>query len=405
MQELITLPNINTQQTENRITINHIFTHNSNWEVYKHKHLDELREVEIKEIEKMLQCQNNPRGYFVYACPNCGEVKIIHFGCNSRICTHCGKKYADKWAENLAKNTFDVPHRHCVMTIAEQLRPIFKEYRECLLKILMDCAITAISDMMEWKLGREVTPGVVVVIHTYGKDMKFNPHIHALVTEGGFKENSAWVSVNKFPYKMLRKAWQYQILTRVKEVIPDTSENRRLIDFLFKNYPEGFYVRAKDSIKSKRKLSAYIGRYIRHPAVAECRITNYDGKTVTFYYDEKNEKGEVIKRHYVTMSVEEFISALIGHIPDTQFKTVRYYGVYYRVKKNHFNQLIRRSLCLGSITQEKLTKWTGKWAPDCPRCGCKMQLAWVDYGEPPPNHIFGTKIEDWHWIGRDFGRA
>jgi predicted RNA-binding Zn-ribbon protein involved in translation (DUF1610 family) len=47
----------------------------------------ELRAVKIKEVEETITCQDNSRGYAVYKCPNCGELKIVHFGCNSRLCT------------------------------------------------------------------------------------------------------------------------------------------------------------------------------------------------------------------------------------------------------------------------------------------------------------------------------
>jgi len=171
---------------------------------------------------------------------------------------------------------------------------------------------------------------------------------------------------------------------------PPTVENKVLIDYLFKAYPDGFYVRAKDRIHNKKHMIAYIGRYIRHPAVAESRIEKYDGKNVTFWYVDNEDI-----RHYVTMTVEEFISAVIGHIPDRQFKTVRYYGVYYRVKRRHFKRL----LCLVSITQENLVKWCENWAPTCDRCGCKMELVGYFSKGPPDRVIFGEKIEHWYYIG------
>jgi hypothetical protein len=65
---------------------------------------------------------------------------------------------------------------------------------------------------MEWELGREVTPGVIAVLHTYGRDMRWNPHVHALVTERGFKSNGKWADVNFSPYRALRRAWQYHLL-------------------------------------------------------------------------------------------------------------------------------------------------------------------------------------------------
>ena len=97
------------------ISINHIFSHNHNWDVYRCEHKDELWDVEIKEVEKMLCCKD--LGYRMYCCSGCGEVKFVHFGCNSRVCTHCGKRFSDKWADNIARKTFNVKHRHVVLTI------------------------------------------------------------------------------------------------------------------------------------------------------------------------------------------------------------------------------------------------------------------------------------------------
>jgi len=58
--------------------------------------------------------------------------------------------------------------------------------------------------------------------------------------------------VNFFPYKMLRKSWQYQLLTNMKKKREDTPGNRELIDALFKEHLEGFYMRAKDTVNNKK---------------------------------------------------------------------------------------------------------------------------------------------------------
>ena len=372
--------------SQKQITINHIFSHNHNWDVYQFKHLDELRPVEIEEVEKMLTC--GEEGYHLYQCPGCDEFELVHFGCNSRVCTHCGKRFTDRWADSNARKTFDVKHRHVVLTIPEELRPVFYEDRT-LLKVLMDCAINTVSDVLEWKLNYKAIPGVIVVLHTYGKDMKFNPHLHCLVTEGGFKNNGMWVDMHYFPYKMLRRSWQYQLLTCLKEELEDSIENQKFIDSLFKKYPKGFYVRARDTINNKKGMIKYIGRYIRHPAVAESRIISYDGKDVIFWY--KDDDNIV---HYVTMGVDEFIHAVIDHIPDKQFKTIRHYGVYSRGIKRKFKRL----LGYVSIAQAKLTKFIESWAPICPNCGKKMEYVLSGKGKPPPKWNFGERISDWNYI-------
>ena len=126
-----------------------------------------------------------------------------------------------------------------------------------------------------------VIPGIIVVLHTYGRDLGFNPHIHVIMSEGGFDQNKECVNIPYISYTALRKTWQYRVLTNLKKQIPDTKENKQLIDRLFKKNANGFYVRVKDKITSFEVIR-YIGRYVRHPAIANSRIVDYDGETATF---------------------------------------------------------------------------------------------------------------------------
>ena len=51
------------------------------------------------------------------------------------------------------------------------------------LKILPKCAAKAVTSWMKSLNKREeFTPGIVTVIHTFGRDLKWNPHIHMMVT-------------------------------------------------------------------------------------------------------------------------------------------------------------------------------------------------------------------------------
>jgi hypothetical protein len=258
----------------------------------------------------------------------------------------------------------------------------------------MDCAIRVISEVLKWCLGKELKPGVIAVLHTYGRDLKFNPHLDLLVTEGGFKRDGKWIPRGLFPYEMLRKAWQYQLLTSLKKSIENNAKNKKLIDSLFKRYPNGFYVYAKDTVKGKKRVACYIGRYIRHPAIANSRIESYDGKQVTFWWQDHKKI-----KHYRTMGVADFIGAVIGHIPARNFKTVRYYGVYERSGKSKFLKLLR---CYRTMTKTKLnglSELSPKRTVICPKCGWRMELVWYQKADPPLiEPKFGERITDWHEI-------
>jgi hypothetical protein len=160
-------------------------------------------------------------------------------------------------------------------------------------------------------------------MHTFGRDLKWNPHIHMIVTEGASGNRTVWRKVSHIPFNMLRKRWQATLLHMLHEQLGN--DFYKLKTFLFNTYPNGFYVYAKSNMNSKSSDSIqYIIRYTGRPAMAQSRILDYDGEFVTFYYERHEDGQRVVER----ITAIEFIKRLIIHIPDEHFKMIRYYGLY-----------------------------------------------------------------------------
>lgn len=388
MQRIDILP---PEKSYGRFTVRHIFEDNDNWARYMFHHKKEIREIELFEVEKMLHCHDDGRGFFVYQCPSCNSSWIVSNGCNSRICSECGKRYSDKWAKGLSHKMFSVPHRHLVLTVPDIVWSILRYNKHCL-KTFMNAGIKAINATLSFKSHKVIQlGGAIVVLHPYGKDIEFRPHLHVLMLEGGFNKYRKFVHTKFISYKAMRRTWQYHVLTMLKKVLPPTPRYDRLIDACFKKYPEGFYIHMppESRISSKRKVANYVGRYIRHPAIANTRISDYDGSTVTFWYYEDAIKKD--KRQFITLDVEEFIRRIIQHIPEKHFKMIRYYGAYCRKWKRKYS----RYLLLGSITQSKITTFPRKRCYRCPNCGTKLEFDFK-WGKPPPfEREFGEFIDDW----------
>nr|QNO57136.1 hypothetical protein BDIJAAHH_00009 [Methanosarcinales archaeon ANME-1 ERB7] len=248
----------------------------------------------------------------------------------------------------------------------------------------MDAAIAAINDTISYKhRNGRLTAGAIVVLQPFSKSMGFNPHLHVLVTEGGFDKCGRFIHQKISPFKAMRKTWQYQVLTQFKAALPKNRVFSMLIDQLFKKYRKGFYVHLKKEsrITNKQRIARYVARYIRHPAVANTRLHRYNGKAVTFWYEDHEGK-----RHFVTMDVRVFIRALIQHIQDRNFKMIRYYGAYSRRTKRRYSGYLQRSL-KQSTFKDFITK-VNKWAPNCPNCGRKMTFALYEKGPPIENEVF-----------------
>lgn len=354
------------------------FDHNQNWEKFKSKYARLLRPNVIKEVEKFQGCGNPKNGFKLFVCEGCHDVKRVPYRCKGRFCTTCSSGETEEWGRVLQEEVFQVNHRHVIFTIDEGLRDIFLKHRH-LLKEFMDESVRIVQSFFEKKL--KVTPGVIAGLHTFGSRLNFNPHVHMLVTMGGMKENGEWVTYNYIPFDLLRKQWQTVVLKLIRRNVSGKEKKRiqPLLQKAFSANGKGFYVYApkqKGNIKEQLK---YIGRYIRRPAISLGRIEEYDGQFVTFKYIDKTDGKE--KREKIT--VEEFIGRLIRHIPDENFKTIRYYGVYSRRKKKKskelvaiFQQTVRRNIVKVKRImkrrnwRERIKDQTGKDPMVCKKCQC-----------------------------------
>jgi hypothetical protein len=195
-----------------------------------------------------------------------------------------------------------------------------------LLKEYMNCAARTIQEYISYLKGEEVTPGTIVVLHTFGKDMKFNPHLHLLVTEGGFDKNNEFIRCTKMQSMPLGRKWEYCLLRNLRL--------RNLSAFyvyrIYWRYPAGFYVwaRMRGRMTDVSRAAKYVCRYVRHPAVASRRVLYCNN--VSIIVKCKEESNKYISLH---MSIDKFISSLVQHIPPSQFKMIRHYGAYARTMK------------------------------------------------------------------------
>lgn len=346
------------------------------WQGFLNKYSKRVRKNVKKEVEKVLKCRDIKYGYIELKCFDCNNTKKVGFTCKSRFCTSCGKIYVDNWIDSMLATLANVRHRHMVFTIPEELRDFF-QYDKQRLKILPKCAAKAIMTWMkEQNKSEEFIPGIVSVIHTFGRDLKWNPHVHMMVTEGGKGNKTEWRHIRYFSYEALRKRWQKLLLDEISIIINDKNKAKALKNKLYTKNDNGFYVYAKTEIKSAKTAAKYVGRYVGRPAIAESRIIDYDGINVTYKYTRHEDNKTIVE----TVDAYEFIKKIIIHIPDKNFKMIRYFGLYARRSKNK-NDLIKMLDKNILNARKAVAKWEyrilatfGVNPCKCINCGCMMKF-------------------------------
>ena len=312
-----------------------------------------IRDVVHRDVKRMMNCKTISLGASVFTCPHCGNTKLVFHTCKSRFCNSCGIKYAKQRSIAIQSKLISGNHRHLVFTISDILWPLFLEDRSRLNLMFKAVSTTLSSWYKNQYKSLNLKPGFILTLHTFGRDDKWNVHIHCLLSEFALG-NSAEKKMDFIPFDMLRKRFQKILLDLLEKDI-GKSKFSYIKNKIYSSYNNGFYVRAKKSeFPDSKSAISYILRYCGRPCFAQYRIIDIDSNDfISFWYQRHNDDMFVVEK----IHIYEFISRLIRHIPEPQFKTIRYYGFY----ASHSHKLI--SICRMFLNKSKIPfyKSLNKW--------------------------------------------
>ena len=177
---------------------------------------------------------------------------------------------------------------------------------------------------------KDLIPAYVSILHTFGRSLVFNPHIHMILLDGGISNKyNEFVKINFFSYPSFRKRFMKVLLDLLENDI-GKDNFKRIKNQVYLDHQEDFYVYAPPSkYKKYTDLIKYVCRYVASPVMAESRILNYDGDFVTFWYQRHNDDLIIVEK----VTVYEFIKRIIVHIPESNYKQIKFYGAYHNSTK------------------------------------------------------------------------
>jgi putative transposase/transposase-like zinc-binding protein len=339
-------------------------------------------------VDKMLGCGNlDKMGYLEYRCEHCGQGKhLVSMSCKSSLCLRCAKVYVDNWVAQVSKMLHEgVIYRHMVLTVPAVLRTTFYRNAHALLGPFMRSGVRCLDDVFSRLSGKALKGGYIVVVQTHGRNGQYNPHLHLIATSGGWDtQGEQWVHLDYVPYPMLRKKWQWYVLTMLRQTVK-TQEIHRLVDACYTKYRNGFVTNVqKGDVPSRyESLARYLAKYVVSPPISLRRIDGYDGQRVTYHY--RSHTSERVERESV--DVYTFIGRMIQHTFAKGFKRIRYYGVQATKTFEKIKGLIRGALAkvkgivrgavkiIAKLTyRDRYHQSSGRDPLRCPHCHQEMGL-------------------------------
>ena len=350
--------------------------------------IDKFRPNSSIEIQKIIDCYNKNLGCSLYECPSCHDIVFIGHTCKSRFCSSCGYKYKNDRVENILQTAYNCQHRQIVFTIPKQLRKyfffpfenrinlLFKSVRDTIYSILNESFKKNKKGILKKYTSKiKYTPGFFAFLHTFGRNLKWNPHIHILIAEIKLGDNNSCIPWNYFDYDALSFRFQKILLNLLSKELGKSFNKDKNI--LYCTYSKGFYVYAEPKkFKDFKSGIEYVTRYCGRVPISENRIVNYDGSIITFsYIDHKDNK-----YHEVSVPASQFILILLRHLLPSHFKIIRYFGFYRKKHSLHdkMHLLIKKHT---RIWRKNLLKYQASILLSfnrdpyhCPKCDTKMNF-------------------------------
>jgi hypothetical protein len=136
-------------------------------------------------VIKLLVCRTQALGFHRFFCPKCEKVLDAPHTCKSRLCPPCGKKATDQWIADANARLPNTTWQHITFTLPSEFNDIIWANRHLMGMI----APRAAKIIMEQAKKKNFLPGIYLAIHTFGRDLKRNYHIHLSTTAGGLSED------------------------------------------------------------------------------------------------------------------------------------------------------------------------------------------------------------------------
>ncbi len=283
-----------------------------------------VRAVVRQNFNKMLQCRTAALGAEIYASAT--ERKIVPHTCKSRACPSCGHRATILWQREQWAALPDLPYRAITFTMPDVLWDLFRSNRH-LLKDLPAVGATVIQSWAKTEHQAQVL--VLVVRHTFGRHLNFNPHLHILVSSGGFKESKTeWIPHLNYAKSLLMQRWRRGVLAYLRAalragVLKTEKTSSQLEVLLDLQEWEWWNIDISQRLASREHFLRYAGRYIRRPPIAQYRFTKISSEEICFRTQDHRKKCEVETRY----SPAAFLQNLAEHVPEHYAHAVRYFGL------------------------------------------------------------------------------
>ncbi len=148
---------------------------------YEAQYGDQMLPSHRRALRDMAQCRTPAMGGHLYYCTDCDDMHYQYHSCQNRHCPQCQHQLGEQWLDRQRDLLLPVPYFMVTFTLPAALREVARQHQKVVYNILFRTAAKALQQLA-WDpryVGGQI--GMVGVLHTWGRNLSYHPHIHFLV--------------------------------------------------------------------------------------------------------------------------------------------------------------------------------------------------------------------------------
>jgi len=263
-------------------------------EVYRQQHAASLSTAQRRVMTAIEVCRTAALGGHLERCDCCSYERPCYNSCGDRHCPKCQSLARAEWVEKRTSEVLQTHYFHVVFTIPEQITSIAYQNKDLVYGILFRATAETLSTLAAdpQHLGAEI--GFFAVLHSWGQNLLFHPHLHCVVPGGGISpEGARWISCRPnffLPVQVLSSLFRRLFLKYLQEAF-DVGKLQFFSSLQELQDPQAFIrhldllrnmkwvVYAKPPFAGPQQVVDYVGRYTHQVAISNHRIVDIEDAT------------------------------------------------------------------------------------------------------------------------------
>jgi hypothetical protein len=285
---------------------------------YLRRFSDRMLPSHIAVMDDIFNCRTEAMGGHVYLCDDCAALRYSYHSCKNRHCPKCGNDSTDLWLQKQLDLLLPQTYFLLTFTLPQELRSLVRSNQKALYSLLFTASAEAVKKLALDPKQLGGRPAMLGVLHTWGRDLVYHPHVHYIIAGGCLSSDNRWLCSSE---KFLLAVKALSPIFRAK--FRDGLKKLGLYDSVLQRVWKKRWVIHCKPVGAGEGALRYLAPYVYRVALSNNRIEYVGEDRITFRYKES----DTGSWRRMSLSPMAFMQRFLQHVLPAGFHKVRYYGL------------------------------------------------------------------------------